>query len=94
MMPKTGYLTSDEAITAYSAVVATPIVMRTLTPFLPRFTSTGWGILAVAGFIILWIASKFRGKLRAIVTGIGAAMFINAVISIPAIAPLLSRFGV
>jgi len=94
MMGKTGHLTSDEAITAYSAVIATPIVMRTISPYLPKFTASGWGILAIVGFVILILAGKFRGKLRAVVTGIGAAMFINAVVSIPALSPFLSRLGV
>jgi len=93
-MGKTSFLTSDEAFVGYSAVVATPIVMRTLTPRLPRFTSSGWGILAIVGFVILLIARKLRGKARAIVTGIGAAMFINAILSIPALSPYLSRLGV
>ena len=79
-----GFLLSQESVTVYSAIVATPIV----TAFASRFQINQiptWAFLLVIAFILFTISGMFSGYTRAIILGSALGVFVNAIFA--------SRFG-
>lgn len=87
-----GFLFSHSAITVYSAIVATPIVLGAFS----RFSITQipvWMFLAILGFIAFLISSALHGVLQAVVTGVSLGIFINALFATNFGARLSARLG-
>ena len=75
-----GFLLGETAVTVYSAVLVTPLVLTVAARYLPS-NIPSWIVLIVLAFILFIIAANFDGYLRAILHGVSIAMFLNAFLS-------------
>jgi len=86
------FLFSDSAITVYSAVVATPVVLTFAARFqIARFPAWIW--LSVLGFIFFTLSMKLGGYLKPICTGVSLGFFLNAFMSVPFFSSLTGRLS-
>lgn len=73
----TGFLFSESAITVYSAIVATPIVLAFASRFsVPSLPS--WIFLVIIAVVLFLVSAKFSGYLGAILRGVSLGAILNA----------------
>lgn len=77
-----GFLFSEQAVTVYSAILATPIVLG----FAGRFKITAipaWAFLLILAFVTFMIGGMLRGSgyIHAVINGIALGLAINALLA-------------
>ena len=90
------FITSDKAVTSAAAILVTPAVLgivdRVIEKY-PKFGNNATIALIVASIIIFIIAGFFSGIIQDVVLGAAIGVFINALLSIPAISNTVSRIS-
>jgi len=92
----TDFIQSNEFIAVGSAVLLTPVILGTVTALISRFPvlRDNFAIgMAIAGFVIILIASMFSGMVRSIVLGLAAGVLLTAIQSTSTAQGLLARLG-
>ena len=92
----TNFLTSDQAITAASAIIITPAVLG----FVSRLTSrSGFLVqhatvaLLLSAILVFIVAGMMSGVIRSVLLGASIGIFVNAMLTVAPIAAAVNRIG-